>query len=149
MNISEPRRYVLQPNSHYNIHIGIDRYGYQVIVSNYGRETMVAVFFNQSGNYSHSQERAYAGDDSMISWMDEIGLHQQPIIIEKFFHDEYRIGIEDYPDEQAIKKDSEYFSSAQIQEILEESQAWAESGSYVFWWERDFWMNSQGNVTDS
>lgn len=53
------------------------------------------------------------------AWQSELGLNELPIEVQRFFDDQKCVGIEMPDDEQC---------------------------SFIFWWAKDYWMNSGGEV---
>ena len=149
MESTYTRTYRFQPDLHYLFHTGITHDSEQVIVSYYNEKSMVAVFFDLAGEHTRLETRPFDEDDDLIQWTEELGIQLQLIEVKKFFLSDYRIGIEDYPDERDVTDNPSVFSEEELGEILEHSADFKEMGNYVFWWNRDFWVNRDGEITDT
>lgn len=80
----------------------------------------------------------------IADWKRELGLVEASIVIDGFFDAESNVGIEDVPGclEAAIEDESDLERRERDSERID----WIRSGMFVFWWELDYWMATDGRI---
>ena len=139
------------------IRVGHASDGRQVILGPMPPE-MVAYVFDRGGRFirrerrlwrmsvSRSAPRQGPGpltsaeyDEVMSDWMGELKMTERPVRVEGFFDHELYVGIEEVP---ACLLQGPMNESAQAQVEREGARLkWIQSGTFVFWWELDHWMD--------
>jgi hypothetical protein len=78
----------------------------------------------------------------MVDWKRDLGLVEVAIVIDGFFDAEYNVGIEDIPQclESAIEGETDF----ERREREMEKNDWVQSEKFIFWWELDYWLASDG-----
>lgn len=122
---------------------------------------IVTYFFDSDGNlvtatrhlWKHPAPRMgddgpyqiYDGDfvqaieEQIQEWQEQIGFQDKPIRIREFSDEEMYVGIAELP---------EYLQDAdpEDQELAESLMEWKKSGSFVFYWGKDYYMSESGEV---
>lgn len=150
--------YTLKTSNHYRFFTGVLMSGNQFIVGRYDTNQFLAVVFNSSGNFLYIHRENYAFDpkgsadeDKLILniWREINGYELRSIQVFKFYLDDLRVGIESYPGEMELGKDNNKITKDEKNDMIADSTDWIARGDYVFWWNRDFWMNNAGEVIAS
>lgn len=125
---------------------------------------IVAYFFTQDGSQIKRERREWlvaaprmGGDgpyqiyepgfeatlsEQISQWQEELGFSPELIRVQKFFDPEMYVGIEQVPDHlQDVDESDEDF-----EELQADLREWEGSGSFVFYWAKDYFMASDGEV---
>jgi len=78
------------------------------------------------------------------AWWQEIGFHPQSITVQSFFDEERFVGIQPVPDWLIDGYDGESDEGRLQRE--QDRQEWYDSGSFVFWWAKNYFMSPDGEV---
>jgi hypothetical protein len=80
-------------------------------------------------------------------WQKSLRYSAAPIPILKFFDAPSRIGIRLIPDcLKATARNLSGMSAHERREVEREREEWLARGRFVWWWGKDYWMNSDGEV---
>ena len=92
-----------------------------------------------------ARQRDEAVRNAAVAWAEQLGLIPGPILVRRFFLDDAMIGISD----PAVAY-ARLFAGSDAFESEEEGLAcWEESGEYVLWWGREYFMNHQGKAVST
>lgn len=81
-------------------------------------------------------------EEKIVAWKRELGLMEVAIVVDGFFDTEYNVGIEDIP--QCLEAVVEGETAFETREREREKIGWIQSGKFIFWWELDYWLASDG-----
>lgn len=164
----EPRRYTISPAPDRQFHVGRTLDGRQFILGPILSE-IAAYVFDADGRLISRERRTWreseTSQDSMgiywlfepgtrskverkiADWKRELGLVEALIVIDGFFDAESDVGIEDVP--RCLEVAIEDESDLERREREIERVDWIRSGRFIFWWEQDYWMASDGTIGSS
>ena len=133
---------------------GICADGRQVVLGVLEPE-LVAYFFDPQGDLLRMERRPprkpthsdnNSRDTGHDEWKLELGFVSGPIHIKGFFDAEEYVGIELIP-EHLQPEEIAAEPDAELRGHLAETRAgWLEGGNFVWWWAKDYWMSSEGEV---
>ncbi|WP_368566157.1 hypothetical protein [Pseudoxanthomonas sp. UTMC 1351] len=153
------RRYTIRPIPGQPFHVGRAPDGRQFILGPMSSEVLAYVF-DPDGHLISREHRKWRGAEmsqnstgmywlfepgtrtkvraKMADWKREVGLVEESIVIDGFFDAEFNVGIEDVPRclEIAIGDESDFERRQRDKERID----WIQAGSFIFWWELDYWM---------
>lgn len=157
------RRYTIGPAPNRPFHMGSTLDGRQLILGPMFSE-LVAYVFDSDGHLISRELRAWResetsrndvgaywlfepetqskAEEKVADWKRELGLVEASIVVDGFFDPEYNVGIEDVPRclEVVIEGESDFEKCERVRERID----WIQSESFVFWWELDYWVASDG-----
>lgn len=160
------RRYTIQPAPGQPFHVGRALDGRQFILGPMFSEVLAYVFDPEGHLISRERRTWRAGSDrrqnhtgiywlfepgirnrveeKVAEWKREIGLLEEPIVIDGFFDAESGVGIEDVP--RCLEIDIEDESDFDRRERDRERTDWIQAERFIFWWELDCWMARDGTI---
>ena len=95
------------------------------------------------GPYRISDPAFEAGLSKQLSqWQDELGFNPELIRVQKFFDDEMFVGIDQVPEHLQDLQESD----EDLEELRSSLEKWEARGSFVFYWTKDYYMSSGGEV---
>jgi hypothetical protein len=120
------------------------------VIGVYHRE-IVLVRFAADGTLADVQTRPLKRgpeDKQALAWQQELGWQPGPIRVRRFMLPDQRIYVADYPPWAIVFRHDPYVyptpeERAQVRERVRE---WEENGWFVFWWDRDYYLDADGNV---
>ncbi len=148
---------------------GVTARGEQVLIGTHPNFSVATVFFDQQGCLLRNEHRptprpaAQAGDDqrallnqatwkTMEEWKEEMGFSPGVVRVERFFLSHERIGVKDLPDfmhqylAEAPDEGEELFRPG----LYEDIEQFIHKGQFVLCWcGKDFWIDKDGEVTDT
>ena len=96
-------------------------------------------------SFQQSQDiRFRAGIDYRVSKLrQQFDLKEAPIVIEEFFDEDLFVGVQKIP--AYLERGADNETQREYQERCSERRDWIESGKFVFWWAKDYWLFNAGN----
>ena len=80
-------------------------------------------------------------------WQAILGYNSTSIRVRMFFDAQHCVGIRPIPDcLKPTKRNLADLSADERDEAERERQEWLNEGRFVWWWGKDYWMNSDGEV---
>jgi hypothetical protein len=161
------RLYVLN-NDGIDFSTGNSSAGEQLLIGvylGYRNECIRAFFFDKDGVFRRLEKRpltlergigiASLGNRQIRSqiitmvraWKEELGFFPGAVYVRRFDVD--RVGITDRPEDHQAFLDGEnagVTTDEERMEMLASIKRWEEAKRFVFWWGKDYWMNSDGTV---
>ena len=136
--------------------------GRQVLLGCLSNEFLTGIFFDTHGNLIGSQNRPTSGlnpydprlvekvSASLDAWWKELGFAPGTIRVRRFDCKEAGVRIEDLPDYlEEFLQDPEGFAQNKQESAssyFESGRRWRESGQFVLWWAKDYWLDGGGAV---
>jgi hypothetical protein len=162
---SSVRFYRIKSEDGYNFMAGKTRSGQQILIGVHDKR-LVGVFFQPSGDFIRYEERLQPPEEvsrlssleaelalwpHLDSWKAEIGFTASDVQVKAFYIPELKVGIADLPSAyQAFLDNPLSFSTQEARDAIREAVGdWQLSDSYILWWRKEYWMNVQGEVTDT
>jgi hypothetical protein len=154
-----------------DFYAGADVHGRQILLGRYHEES-VCVSFDAQGELLEVQTRPLPPAELQAlrtqksrarqarklprrrlkplasAWLEELGAQLGPIRVRRFMLPHHRIYISDYPTWAVIlQADPFYYPFREERDRLRQQLVeWEESGHFVFWWRRDYFMSKDGEV---
>lgn len=159
------RLYNIQ-NDVYHYHTGLLENGNQVLMGVQLPE-LVMVEFNPEGHFVELAARDISGklqryncglyelDDDMLLvelriWQSEIGLTPSTISVREFFFPDRWIGIKDIPEHyQDVIERPEDYDEERRRQLQDDIREWSEDGSFVLYWNEDYYLSKEGELESS
>ncbi|WP_368564700.1 hypothetical protein [Pseudoxanthomonas sp. UTMC 1351] len=157
------RRYTIGPAPGRPFHVGRTPDGGQLILGLMFSE-MIAYVFDSDGHLVSRERETWRKPEmvrngtgvywlyepgtrseverKVVDWMRELRVTEEAILINAFFDAEYNVGIEDVP--QCLESPIKGETDNERRERDVERIGWIQSGKFIFWWELDYWMASDG-----
>jgi len=129
---------------------------------------LVAFFFDADGVHSGAEQRTWdtpapthphtgrylLGDDAFQSaldlqisgWQDELGFVPAPVHIHAFVDQEKWVGVELIPEHLLPEQIADEEDPTRREQLHDIAAEWRDSGWFVWWWAKDYWMNAEGEV---
>ena len=162
MEINPPQRLYLIQNTEYDYHAGLLENGRQVLMDRSSRVEfdgagdVVAVFSHEA--VSTTMKALDAEGNVLAAFVQEAPEEPSLILpftpgtisVKPFFLPELWLGIRDLPDhyqdfvdhpENATEDERFYYP--------DEIDAWRECGDFVLWWNKDYFLNTEGELESS
>lgn len=161
------RSYTISPAPDRQFHVGRTPDGRQFILGPMSSE-VAAYVFDSDGRLISRERRTWRESETETSrdrrgiywlfepgtrskverkiadWKRELGLVETPIVIDGFFDAERNVGIEDVPGCLEVSIEGE--SDLERRERDRERIDWIRSERFIFWWELDYWMVTNGTI---
>ena len=156
------RRYAIRPDEGY-FSAGVIADGQQVLIGLYC-PNLVAFRFDRDGKLVGSEQRAvpffrsatppYDIHDERLrpmldGWKAEKGFRPETIRVQRFYSDDYGIGIEDYPSHFHEVLDDPAADAEEKADIRVSMELWDRDGQFVLLWGNDYWLDGSGRVVSS
>ncbi len=89
--------------------------------------------------------------EQVLAWQQELGWQPGPIQVKHFQLPDHRIYIADYPSWGIIFHADPFFypTEAERAEFRKMVEEWDKSAQFVFWWEKDYYMDKDGKVVST
>ncbi|OJT16597.1 hypothetical protein BO221_49130 [Archangium sp. Cb G35] len=162
-----PRLFTLQTHEEYGFHTGVRADGTQVLAGGFHGH-MVAYFFDAQGAMCGGTRQAWKhtstvnprtgllltlpstlrkeNEQQFSAWLKRLDFAPGPIRVQAFGDEEYQTGIEELPSHLRELDEQDPEGRADDERMRDE---WLARGSFVFFWNNDFFMNADGTVSSS
>jgi hypothetical protein len=162
--MADAKLYQIKGEEGYNFIAGRTRHDEQVLMGVHDRR-LVGVFFQLSGDFIRTEERPQPQEaltrlnrleaelalwPLLDIWKVEIGFTPCDIHVRQFHVPEFRVGIAELPESyQAFLADPATVRDEEYDTVRDAIMSWQATNSFVLWWRKEYWMNAQGEVTDT
>ena len=86
----------------------------------------------------------------LVEELGRLGLNEGQVRVKRFLLQERAIGIGDLPDYlQEYLSNPDSFPPSEALDLADTIQAWKEEDLFVFWWEEEYTVDSEGIVASS
>jgi hypothetical protein len=149
------RLYKLQPEPQYSIYAGWVGEDLQLLAKRYD-SLFIIILLDAKGDIIEIIEKPLIEMKGETEWEFLENRFQKPslkigtITIKAFFLEKYKIGIRDltWDFEHFLKHEKEYYEQGRLDYYYMIS-LWRQSGNFVFWWQNNFWCDSEGFIIAS
>lgn len=92
-------------------------------------------------------------DETLVqlqSWQTKLGIKHDTILIKKFFLPERWIGIKELPEHyQEVLDEPDTFTLERQKQLNDDIRLWNDAGSFVLYWDEDYYLNREGEIESS
>ena len=85
-------------------------------------------------------------EEQITAFQEKIGFRAGTIHIKRFIYEEESVGIQPMPDEMVDFEEASYLDERQKEDIRQSRDYWLETGNFVWWWAKDYYIDSEGEV---
>lgn len=157
--------YRIRSEDGYNFIAGHSGKGEQVLLGVHERR-LVGVFFQPEGDFIGVEDRPQPPEEvaalseldaelalwpRLEAWKAEVGFTPCDIQVKAFLVFPLEVGIYDMPlSYQTFLDNPLSFRDEETRTTIRDAIAdWRATGRFILWWRKEYWMNAQGEVTDT